>query len=358
MSLDAMRGFDMFWISGGGEFLLALLAWLGWDSLLKIAKYQTEHVGWDGLVAWDLIFPIFVFMSGVTMPFALTARLEQGTPKRTLYWRIFRRMILLVLLGILPGLLQMDFANMRPLSVLGLIGIAYFIAGLIVIHRTVRGQFAWVVGLLLGYWAALTLIPVPGIGAGVITPGGCLTGYIDYHLLPGKLYGGVFDPEGTLCMLPAAALALIGALAGHLLRTGSHRPYRNVLVLLCAGSVSLGLGLVWNIWFPIIKAIWSSSFILAAGGWGLMLLAIFYLVIDVWRCRWLGFFFIPIGMNAITIYVANMYVDFGYTSERIFGGLARLSGGQLGVLIAATGLVAVQWAMLYFLYRKKIFLRV
>ena len=358
VSLDVMRGFDMFWISGGGEFLVALLAYLGCDSLLEIARYHTEHVGWAGLVAWDLIFPIFVFMSGVTIPFALTARLERGTPKRVLYWRICRRMLLLVLLGLLPDIFSLDFANMRPLSVLGLIGIAYFIAGMVVIHRGVRGQFAWIVGLLVGYWAALTFIPVPGIGAGVITPGGCLNAYVDYHILPGKLYGGVFDPEGILCMMPAAALALIGVLAGHLLRVGGDRPYRNVLVLLCAGGLSLGFGLLWSVWFPIVKALWSSSFILAAGGWGLILLALFYLVIDVWRCRWLGFFFIPIGMNAITIYVANMYVNFADISERIFGGLARLAGGQLGTLVAAAGVIAVQWALLYFLYRKKIFLRV
>jgi predicted acyltransferase len=358
VSLDVMRGFDMFWIVGGTTFIMALVVAIGNGPVIDVVKHQTEHAPWAGLRAEDLIFPIFVFMSGATMPFALTARLERGQRKRTLYWRLLRRMVLLVALGLSSDFFELDFPNMRPLSVLGLIGVAYFLAGLIVLNRGVRGQLAWAGGILLGYWAALYYIPVPGITAERFSPGGCLVSYVDYHLLPGRLYGGVFDPEGILCFFPAAAMALIGAAAGRLLQTQTQSPYRNVLVLFCCGLASLGLGFLWNPWFPIIKAIWSSSFILAAGGWGLILLSLFYLVIDVWRLRWLGFIFIPIGMNAITIYVARIYIDFDHTSERIFGGLAHVAGEPLGPIIAAFGVLAVEWAMLYFLYRKKIFLRV
>ncbi|MCX7426383.1 MAG: DUF5009 domain-containing protein [Planctomycetia bacterium] len=357
-SLDVMRGFDMFWIVGGTTFVLALVAAIGNGPVIDVVKHQTTHAPWAGLRAEDLIFPIFVFMSGATMPFALTARLERGQRKRTLYWRLLRRMVLLVALGLSSDFFELDFPNMRPLSVLGLIGVAYFLAGLIVLNRGVRGQLAWAGGILLGYWAALYYIPVPGITAERFSPGGCLVSYIDYHLLPGRLYGGVFDPEGILCFFPAAAMALIGAAAGRLLQTQTQSPYRNVLILLGCGLASLGLGFLWNPWFPIIKAIWSSSFILAAGGWGLILLALFYLVIDVWRLRWLGFVFIPIGMNAITIYVAKIYIDFDYTAGRIFGGLAHVADEPVGPIIAAFGVLAVEWAMLYFLYRKKIFLRV
>lgn len=362
-SLDVMRGFDMFWIVGGGEFVsavLTLMAAHGYGRAAEVLAPQMGHVGWAGLAAWDLIFPVFVFISGVTMSFALTSRLERGEKKRTLYWRLFRRMVLLMVLGLSPGLFRLDFAGMRYPSVLGLIGAAYFIAGVIVVNRGVRGQMAWVVGLLVGYWAAMTYIPVPGVGPGVITPGGCLTGYIDSNLLPGKLHAGVFDPEGVLCYLPAAALALIGALAGRLLQTHSQSPYRNVAILLACGFALLGLGFAWAPWFPIIKAVWSSSFILAAGGWGLILLAGFYLVIDVWRLRWLGFFFIPIGMNAITIYLARdfNYVDFDHTTACIFGGVTRLASAQYQPLVTTASVLAVEWALLYFLYRKKIFLRV
>lgn len=360
VSLDVLRGFAMFWIIGGGPFVLALVHYFGsgYESFVGVIEYQSEHVGWDGLVAWDLIFPTFVFVSGATMPFALTRKLEHGISKWTLHARLFQRMLLLVFLGMSTGLLRLDFANMRPFSVLGLIGVAYFIAGVIVLNRGIVGQFAWLLGILLGYWAAVWFIPVPGTELGRFTPGGCLPAYIDWYLIPGKFYGGVFDPEGLLTLPPAGALALMGALAGRLLMDNAKRPYLNVLILAAAGVVSLGLGFLLNLSFPIIKALWTSSFVLAAGGWALLLLAVFYLVIDVWRMRWLGFFFIPIGMNSITIYVGNMYIDFEYTANRVFGGLARVSGEELAPIVATAGLLAVEWAMLYFLYRKNIFLRV
>lgn len=361
-SLDVMRGFDMFWIVGGGTFLsamLALLASFGYTRTTEVIAAQMRHVPWAGLAAWDLIFPVFVFISGATMPWAITARLARGEKKRTIYWRLLRRMVLLFVLGAtFGGLLDLDLAQTRYLSVLGLIGAAYFIAGTIVVNRGVRGQMAWAVGLLVGYWAAITHIPVPGVGAGVLTPGGCLNGYIDTHLLPGRLHGGVFDPEGLLCYLPAAAAALFGALAGRLLWTQPQTPYRNVAILLIGGLALVGLGLAWSPWFPIIKALWSSSFIMVACGVGMVLLGLFYLVIDVWQCRRLGFFFIPIGMNAITIYLARHFVDFHYTSNRIFGGVVRLSGEHYAPLVSAAAVLAVEWGLLYFLYRKKIFLRV
>lgn len=362
VSLDALRGFDMFWIIGGCGLILAIAEFTGNSSFIATVKHHIEHVGWNGFAAIDLVFPLFVFISGVSMPFSLTAKLERGEAKWRLYRRLVRRAILLVGLGLLGGFLTFDFANMRPLSVLGLIGMANLIAGVVVINRGPRGQAAWAAGILLGYWAAVALIPVPGVGAGVITPGGCLNAFIDYNLLPGKLYQGVFDPEGILAWLPAAAMALIGAQAGNLLRNNPLKQgvnaYRNVLILAAAGCVFLGVGFLWGMSFPIIKAIWSSSFVTFAAGWSLLLLALFYLVIDVWQARWLGFVFIPIGMNAITIYVGSSFINFSYTAEQLFGGLARISPPEFTPIIASCGVLAVEWLFLYFLYRKKIFLRV
>ncbi len=358
VSLDALRGFAMFWIIGGGPFVLALVHYFGSESIIRLVEYHSEHVGWEGLVAWDLIFPTFVFVSGATMPFALTGKLERGVDKWRLHGRLFWRMLILIGLGMSQDFFHLDFANMRPFSVLGLIGVAYFIAGVIVLNRGVVGQFAWMIGILLGYWAAVWYIPVPGTELGRFTPGGCLPAYVDWHLIPGKFYGGVFDPEGLLTLPLAGALALMGALAGRLLKENAQCPYWNVLALVVAGGISLGLGFLMSLSFPIIKALWTSSFVLAAGGWALLLLAVFYMVIDVWRMRWLGFFFIPIGMNAITIYVGHEYIDFGYTANIIFGGLARLSGETLMPIVTTAGVLAVEWVLLYFLYRKRIFLRV
>ena len=255
VSLDVLRGFDMFWIIGGCGLLLAVAHYTGSTAFIETVELHNKHVGWNGFAAIDLVFPLFVFISGATMPFSITAKLERGEAKWRQYRRLVRRAFLLVGLGLLGDLLSLEFANMRPLSVLGLIGMAYLIAGVVVINRGPRGQIAWAGGILLGYWAALTFIPVPGIGAGVITPGGCLCGYIDYNLLPGKLYQGVFDPEGILTWIPAAAMALIGAQAGNLLRNNTARPYGNVLILAAAGCVLLGLGWLWGGSFPIVKAI-------------------------------------------------------------------------------------------------------
>lgn len=357
LSLDALRGFDMFWIIGGSGLLRALAHVIGWAPLIATVEHQTEHAGWEGFRAYDLIFPLFVFMSGVTLPLTLTRRLEQGESRWVLFGRLVRRLLLLVFLGLSVGLFKMDWQNLRPFSVLGLIGFAYFWAGLVVLFRDARGQFAWAVGILAGYYLALMYLPIPGIGAGQITPGGVLGGYIDRNLWPGKLYQGVFDPEGFLNTFPAGALALFGAVAGHVLLCRERAPSAKAFLLASWGLAFLALGYTWGVWLPIIKAIWSSSYILVAGGWSLLLLALFYLVIDVWGFRRLAFVFVPIGMNAILIYVAQSYVPFGEIANRIFGGLSNQVGAPWKPVVLAAGVLLVEWGLLYFLYRKKIFLR-
>ena len=357
-SIDALRGFDMFWIIGGENFVPAVAAFFGWSRLHGILLRNLEHAKWNGFTAYDLIFPLFLLLSGATMSFSLTRRLEQGERKWVLFWRIFRRMALLILLGMASqGLFKLKGHDQRYASVLGLIGVAYFWAGLVVINRGVRGQILWAAGILVGYWAAMTLIPVPGVGPGVLTPEGYLGGYIDRHLLPGKLYAKIYDPEGLFVTIPAAALALMGALAGHLLRSNIVSGGRKALFLCSAGVVSMALGWLWGRWFPINKQMWTSSFILFAGGLSLVLLALFYLAIDVWGWRKWAFPFIVIGMNPITIYVGAHFINFRFTSDALFAGLARLSGESLEPVVSLLGLLAVEWAFLYFLYRKRIFLR-
>lgn len=359
LSLDALRGFDMFWIVGGAAFVRALADWLDIEPVRNVVYEQTTHVGWEGFRFWDLIFPLFVFLSGVTLPLSLRRRLEQGTPRYTLYWRVLRRTVLLIFLGMAIRLFRLDFTAFRTPSVLGLIACAYFLAAMVVLHRGVRGQLIWAAGLLVGYHLALLIFPVPGIGAGVFTPGGHLGGYVDSQLLPGQLYQGVFDPEGLLNIFPAAAIALLGSGAGYLLVLSERTPAQKVRTLLLCGFASIALGYVWSLWFPVIKAMWSSSYILVAGGWSLLLLALFYLVIDVLGLRFLAFPWIPIGMNAITIYVLRGFVDFPHTADRVFGGLALAAGkgGEPSPVVVTAGVLLIEWAFLYFLYRKKIFLR-
>jgi predicted acyltransferase len=159
-------------------------------------------------------------------------------------------------------------------------------------------------------------------------------------------------------MLPAAALALMGALAAGFIRTSPRRGTTKVLLLGAAGAASLGLGLLWGLSFPVVKAIWSSSYILTAGGVSLLLLAAFYLVCDAMKLRWLAYPFLPIGWNAITIYVARNFVDFEQISRSVFGGAARHAGEGLGPVVITSGVLVIEWVILWFLARHRIFLRV
>lgn len=361
LSLDALRGFDMFWIIGGEGIAHSLAELTGW-SLAIWASGQLHHVEWDGFVFYDMIFPLFLFIAGVAMPFSLTRRSEQGEDRRKLMLHVVRRGLILVVLGVVynNGLFQTSIAETRFPSVLGRIGLAYMFAALIVLNTRLRGQVLWFLGLLLGYWAAMKLIPVPGFGAGQLTVDGSLAGYVDRLLVPGRLYLGVHDPEGLLATIPAISTALLGVFAGTLLRRdvpGISRQNKAFL-LAGAGVACLVLGTLWGFAFPINKNLWSSSFVLFAGGWSLLLLALFYLVIDVWgHTRW-AFFFIVIGMNSILIYMAGLLIDFAYTTDFFFNGLLSSFDGYGGRMIWWIGFVMVEWAFLYFLYRKRIFLRI
>jgi len=358
LSLDVLRGFDMFWIIGGTP-LAAGIVHLSNNPRITSLDEHFSHADWHGFTGHDFIFPLFIFLSGVAMSFSLLDRLSyQG--RKMVYLHVLRRVVLLVFLGLVyNNFFQFDFKNLRYPSVLGMIGLAYFWAAMVVLHFRKKGQIAWVLAVLSGYYLALTFIPVPGFGPGVITPQGNLASYIDRLVLPGRLLSTVHDPEGLLMTLPASVLAVLGVWAGQLLRLDRLGGYRKVFLLAAAGLILLILGYRWDQWFPIIKKLWTSSFILVASGWSFLLLAGFYLVIDVWRIRRIFFPFMLIGMNPITIYiVAHRLIDFNKISVFFFGGLASLAAEPYRPIITTLGVLVIEVLLLYFLYRKKIFLRV
>jgi predicted acyltransferase len=357
ISLDALRGFDMFWIMGGEAIVHAGAALTGWAALTWFSG-QLEHPEWHGFALYDLIFPLFLFIAGVAMPLSFAKRLARGDGKSQLYRHVIVRGLLLVLLGMIyNGLLEFDWANMRYPSVLGRIGLAYMFAGLIVLNTGVRAQLAWIVGLLVGYWAALKFIPVPGFGAGDLSPGHTLTDYIDRLLIPGRLYQGDRDPEGLLGTVPAIGTALMGAVTGRLLGNERRSGYFKTAAMFLAGLLCLGAALLWNLNFPINKNLWTSSFALYCAGWSLLLLAAFYLVIDVWRFSAWTLPFVVIGANSIFIYMAPQFINFEYAAKFFFGGALKNTGAYQP-LLWAIAIVLVQWLLLYLLYRKRIFLRV
>lgn len=364
VSLDTLRGFDMFWIAGGEYLMVSLAALTGWP-FFQWAAGQMEHVEWEGFRFYDMIFPLFLFIAGVSMPFSILKRKQRGESMKSLYAHLIKRLLLLILLGLIyNGLTErLDLSQQRYSSVLARIGIGWFFAAVIVLNTSIRGQILWFAGILLGYFAIMKLVPVPGFGEGDLSPQGNLAAFIDRTILPGRLccyeYG---DNEGLLSHIPAIATALLGALTGHLLISNDKRltGIRKGLILLGAGIVGLGLGKLWSfIGFPIIKNLWTSSFVLYAGGWSILLLAVFYLVIDVWKIRKWTFPFVVIGMNSITIYMLNSGImDFGQMGRYFFGGLAGYFSEPAGQVILVSGAILCMWTVLYILYKNKIFLKV
>jgi len=363
LSLDALRGFDLFWIVGGHGILVALFKLTEWGWLGAIDA-QLKHVDWNGFQAYDLIFPLFLFMAGVSTPYSLTRRLTEGARGEVIR-KVIQRGLILVLLGIIynNGLQWKGLENMRLGSVLGRIGLAGMFAQLIFVfnYETPKRLWAWLAGILLGYWAMLSFGHAPGFAPGDLTMEGNFASYVDRLLLPGKLHKGIHDPEGLLAVLPAIGNALLGILAGLWLRRSAEEVSgdRKAAGLAIAGIVLLAVGGLWSFVFPLNKNLWTSSFVLWTCGWSSLLLASFYWFIDV--RGWLkafGAFFAVIGMNSVLIYMSGKFLNFDFTGQALFGGLARAFPPAVASVVLVTGIFAVKWLLFWFLKRQKIFLKV
>ena len=359
-SLDVMRGFDMLWIIGGGSLIIALAKTTQWGWLQLIAE-QMEHVQWQGFHFEDLIFPMFMFISGVAIPFAIHSKIEQGVQKNLLFRKIVKRGIILVLLGILyNGALEKGFMNLRFASVLAQIGLGYLFAATINLYtKTLRARFLWLLGILAGIAFLQLAFPVPGYGAGLLDAEGGVNAWIDRILLPGKLYGTTYDPEGLLCVVSAISVTLMGSLAGGVLRNGQTPTAKKAMTLAIAGAVLVAIALLLSPFYPIIKKAWTVPFNLLTAGISSMLLSLFYFTIDVRPLKnkivpYKLLFFKVIGMNSITIYLGTRILNFNSVSRFFTGWLATPFGDWIIVL----GAIALEWLVLYYLYKRKIFLKV
>lgn len=359
LSIDTLRGFDMLFISGAGTSLLLLegntgLAWV--DAIAQ----QMEHPAWNGFTFYDFIFPLFLFIAGVSLPFSLNKGLSLGKGKTNLYRKALRRMLILIALGLLYKNAPITFfepSQIRLGSVLGRIGFAGFVTTLLYLNFSAKARIGWVAGILVLYYAALFLIPVPGYGAVNLSFEGNLVGWFDRTFLPGRLLQGTYDELGLLTQLPALCLTVLGAAAADTLRSNL-TDARKLQRLLLAGVVCVGLGLTWGLHFPINKHLWTSSFILLTGGMAFLSLGLFFWIIDMLHFRRWAFFFQVIGLNSLTIYLAYRFINFGHTAELLLGGLyAPIPEAWHGVFQSLGALVLV-WFFLYFLYRKKLFLKV
>jgi predicted acyltransferase len=356
MSLDALRGFDMFLIIGGGRTVRDFIKAINIGPLNKLLP-QFEHIPWEGFAFWDIIMPLFLFIVGVAMPFSFIKRLRLDNNKAKLYRHIIVRSVLLFVLGMAAqgNLLAYDLSKLHIYcNTLQAIAAGYLIASVIILNLRLIWQIATTAGLLLLFWALMALVPVPEYGRGDLTAQGNLAIYIDRMIL------GPFE-DGTsytwiLSSMTFACTVMLGVFAGYILRLQKSTSNKTLL-LSAVGLVCLLLGLLWHLRFPMIKHLWTSSFVLFAAGLSYFLLAGFYYVIDVLKLRRWAFGFVVIGMNAIFAYMANSLFNFRNIGNIFVGGLVRFLANWGTFVQSLAGFVSI-WLILYWMYRKKTFIKI
>jgi predicted acyltransferase len=418
VSVDALRGFDMFWIIGASSIVLALQHMTS-TPVTRFFAEQFEHADWEGLHFYDLIFPLFIFIMGVSLVFSLTKTLERDGPAATLK-RIFWRSVLLYLCGMFyHGGLSHPWPDVRFSGVLNRIAVTYLFAATLFCFFKTRGLVWICIGLLIGYWALMTFVPIRDIALtrehlamlseqsgdtnlaaqfrdknlvnpttvrdspvwaatknmfyattnwtrGKFDQGRNLSEHLDFQFLPGHFNAYEHEwaePQGFLSTLPSIASCLLGVFAGLLLQNQTVRDQRKVVYLLSFGVAALVIGWLWSFQFPIIKRAWTSTYVLAAGGYSAILLGIFYQIIDIWGAQKWCLPFIWLGMNPITIYlVAEMIGGFDKLALRFAGGDIRqffnthVAQGFGELVVCVVGLGLAFW-FVHFLYRRKIFIR-
>ena len=366
-SVDALRGFSIFWLIGGDGAIWALDDMLSDKGpvLSDIGEFlgvQMHHVAWEGFTFYDFIFPLFIFITGVAIVFSLSRLVEREGIAQA-HMRVLRRALLLYGLGLIYyGGISQHWADIRYFGVLQRIAICYLFASLLFLNFNLRGMIAAFVAVLAGYWALMTFVPVPGIGAGSFAPDANLANWIDAHYLPGRLWDKTRDPEGLLSTLPAVGTCLLGVFAGLLLKDARLSSQQKSLALIGAGIALVAAGYLWGLQFPVIKAIWTSSFVLVAGGYSLILLGGLHQIIDVWGLRGWSTIFVWLGANAITLYFLNNLFGFEPFALRFVGGdlstlIDRLTTPHTGLFLAHMLGLTFAIALAGFFYRRKIFLR-
>lgn len=353
----------MFWIMGGQKIFIGLAALTGWP-FLQWWEHQLHHADWNGFTFYDMIFPLFLFIAGIAFPFSMARRYQEGESSKAMYIKVIKRGLILVFLGIIynnavyPPVFEADNPGYTFTSVLGRIGLAWMFAALIFMNTNLKSRLVWLLGMLITYWLLLLIFPVNGPDP--FSKEGNLAGYIDRLIVPGRLNYRYGSAEGLLSTMPAICTALLGMLTGQFVLSQylSDKPLRKVLYMALAAAGLIILGSLWDVVFPVNKKIWTSSYVCFAGGLSLLLFAIFYLIIDVWKLKKWAFFFTVIGMNPITIYLVVRIIDFRTAIKFFFGGLIGLLPEIWAPFLNALAFTAIGWMILYILYKKKIFLKI
>jgi predicted acyltransferase len=364
LSIDALRGFDMFWILGAENLFAALFIITGWPILAVFAE-QMQHTAWHGFSAYDLIFPLFIFLSGVSLGIAAKPLSNYSPEKaKSIVVSGIKRLVLLISLGILYNHgwgsgIPPSFDDIRYASVLGRIGIAWFAAAMLVWIVSEKTQWLIAGIILVGYWLLLSFVSIDGYGAGDFTPQGALNAWFDKNILPGMTYQNLaIDPEGLLSNLTSIVNALAGVFIGRYMMKNMSAPKKLLTGLCIIGLLVLTFGYLWGIFFPINKTLWTSSFALVTIGYSTLLLTLFYWLVDVLRFTKWAKLFAVIGTNSIIVYLGSSIIDWQYTSKSIFGGFINIAPAGWQDFILFGGMVFLQWLVLYWLYRRDIFIKV
>lgn len=355
MCVDALRGFDMLWIIGGGEVIIALSKAYP-SSFLNTLAMNFDHE-WGVFRFYDIIMPLFLFIVGVVMPVAFTKRLEAGDSKRNIYSHILKRVFKLYILGLIASghLLQLDISTLRLWTdTLHAIAVGYLVSAVLILEVSRKWQVIITALLLVLYSVIMLYVPIPGYGAGLLEPDRNLALYIDDKVL-GHFQEG-YGWTYILTNMTFVCSVMLGVFAGRILLSGmaEMKKFRQLIIL---GLACTAAGWLWGFWFPIIHHLWTSSLVLFAGGLSCLLLALFFIVIDVWGYRKWTFPFIVIGVNAIAVYVATHLFNFKLIGNVFVGGFAKWLGPWNGFVQALAALVVV-WLILYWMYKKKTFIKV
>jgi predicted acyltransferase len=351
-SIDALRGFTMFWLIGGRELFLGIAAALLGPACFDFVDTQLTHPKWQGFVAWDMVMPIFLFVVGLSMPFAMGRRQDCGVSQKAVYGRIFRRVAALWILGMINQATKEAEGPELYSNTLQAIAVGYLVTSIALLHLQNRGRIALFAALVLIYGGLLMFMPFPDHPGGTLQRTANLPRYLDEIMLAGFRRDHSFT--WLLTSLGFAASVLMGAMGGLVLKSQSSVA-RKVLQMVSAGVVCMALGWIWSYWLPFNRHLWTSSMILWAGGIGFLLSTLFYLVIDVLQYQRWSFPFVVIGANALLAYILDPIFD--QTAKGIFLNLyPECEQPLLGFVIGVFELT-ILWTLLLFLYRRRLFLR-
>jgi len=333
-----------------------------------------KHAEWNGWTYTDTIFPFFLFIVGVSITFALSKRLDIVSSKSLIYKKIIFRTLAIFGIGLfLNAFPFFRLSSLRIMGVLQRIAICYLFASLIFVNTGKKGQFIWAFALLFVYWGFMSLYPVPEYGAGVFEKGKDFGAYIDQFFLSGHMWNQskTWDPEGLFSTLPAISTTLFGVMTGHLLKS-KYSAYNKIRNMIGFGIIGILIGYVWNLYLPINKSLWTSSYSVLMAGVASIVLAICYYMIDVKGYKRITKPFVIFGMNAIAMFVLSIFIaKFLYIIKIVReDGIISLQsfiytefyqavfGNYLGSFLFAVTLILILYIVARFLHKKKIFIKV